>query len=105
MRRPFSLSVVARSSCSPRQQLRLLSDLSSRGAQGPALLDLKPSHLNAPDYSNTYDKPQKFAWMSDPKAAQEKIQVELACSSISSAPANNDYKNKTSESVLCLVGS
>ena len=41
----FSLSVVGMSSCSSRQLLRLFSDLTSRIAQGLAVLDLKPSHL------------------------------------------------------------
>ena len=39
------VSVVERASRPFRQLVRLLSDLSSRGAQGLALLDLKPSHL------------------------------------------------------------
>ena len=41
------VSVVGRSPRPSRQQQRLLSDLSSSGAQGQglALLDLKPSHL------------------------------------------------------------
>ena len=42
----FVVSVVGRSSRPFSNRLRLLSDLTSRGARGLALLDLKPSHLD-----------------------------------------------------------